>query len=388
MNATKNGWIYPLLFLGVLLSSCMTTDDPSIADISRAKQQDMKRIKENSASRKGSDSPIDADGNTYSVVQIGAQLWMAENLRTTKYNDGSDIPLVDADWSGLSTGAYIWPNNSEAAYSEYGPLYNWYAVNTGNLCPKGWRVPTINDWNIVVNQLGGSSVAGNKMRESGTLHWPSPNDATNETGFTALPAGYRDGSNFYEFGTYAGFWSTSEIDQDYTWYLYINQYSNYISNIAGTPKANGKSCRCLKDVETTSRSATGSGHVKINDVHRVFTHAANINQKGMVTGHFDLNRTGGIHVGGSVIALNVVGNIAYFAGVIETTNSEVPDWTGGHFVLWSSIDNGEGNNSAPDKVSYLYGFAAWTEEYVKSWVQNPDEVAYFDIEQGNIQVHQ
>jgi len=382
----KNVWIYPLLLLGVLLNSCMTPDDPGIADIEKAKQLDMNIIKGNAASRKG-DSPIDADGNTYSIVQIGTQLWMAENLRTTRYNDGTDIPLKTEVWDITSVPAFTWPNNDKETYGEYGALYNWYAVNTGKLCPKGWHIPSQSEWTSLVNYLGGSSVAGNKMKEAGTIHWPDPNDGTNESGFTALPAGHQ-WLFTTEFGTYAGWWSaTGTNDPNYAGHIYISEPYQYQAVLSGSFKSEGQSCRCLKDNETTSHSATGSGNVTINNIHRVFTHAGNINANGMVTGYFDLNRTGGIHVGGSVIALSVVGNIAYFAGVIETTNSDVLDWSAGHYVLWSTIDNGEGINSVPDKISYLYGFAAWTEEYVKSWVQNPEEVAYFDIEQGNVQVH-
>lgn len=249
MKTTKHVWIYPLLFLGVILNSCTIADDPSVMDNANTRAQLNDSGKDNSASRISIKSLADTEGNNYSVVQIGNQLWMAENLRTKKYNDGTDIPLVDGeDWTGLTTGAYIWPNNSEVDYIEYGSLYNWYAVSTGKLCPKGWRVPTINDWNILVNELGGPDVAGNKMRESGDLHWPSPNIATNESGFTALPAGYHILQGYFpEFGTYAGFWSISDIDAQYTDYIYISQAYNYEAVIAGTPKTDGKSCRCIFD---------------------------------------------------------------------------------------------------------------------------------------------
>ena len=137
----------------------------------------------------------DYDGNHYSSVLIGSQIWMAENLKTIKYNDGTAIPLVtDAtEWSNLTTHGYCWYNNDEATYGDtYGALYNWYTVETGNLCPTGWHVPTDAEWTELIDYLGGESVAGGKLKETGTTHWNSPNPgATNETGFTTLPGGYR-----------------------------------------------------------------------------------------------------------------------------------------------------------------------------------------------------
>ena len=140
----------------------------------------------------------DADGNTYKIIKIGDQVWTAENLRTTRYNDGTEIPLVTdyTAWTNLTTPSYAWTNNDIGNKSVYGALYNWFVVKTCKLCPSGWHVPTDAEWTILENHLGGISVAGGKMKETGTEHWFAPNtDATNESGFTALPGGWRDGDN-------------------------------------------------------------------------------------------------------------------------------------------------------------------------------------------------
>jgi uncharacterized protein (TIGR02145 family) len=134
---------------------------------------------------------IDIDGNYYTTVKIGTQVWIAENLRTTKYSNGTPIPYIEDNktWSGLTlgvvkTGAYCWYNNDSAKYKNiYGALYNWYAIIDSNgLCPDDWHVPTDGEWAILENYLGGNSVAGGKMKETGLEHWISPNkDATNES---------------------------------------------------------------------------------------------------------------------------------------------------------------------------------------------------------------
>jgi uncharacterized protein (TIGR02145 family) len=154
----------------------------------------------------------DIDGNVYNTVTIGTQVWMKENLKTIKYNDGTAIPLVTgtAAWAALSTPGYCWYNNDAATYkATYGALYNWYTVNTGKLCPTGWHVHTDAEWTLTT-YLGGESVAGGKLKETGTTHWLSPNTgATNESGFTALPGGYRDYNGTFEYIGYGGYWWSS-----------------------------------------------------------------------------------------------------------------------------------------------------------------------------------
>jgi len=191
------------------------------------------------------------DGETYKTVKIGSQVWMAENLRTTKYNDGTSIPLViDATtWINRSTHAYCWYNNDEATFAaSYGALYNWYAVNTGKLCPTDWHVPSDAEWTVLVDYLGGEFVAGGKLKEAESAHWDFPNiEATNETGFTALPGGARsfeDGS-FFAIGYY-GFWWSTTVAKD--WARHLHLYGNNGALRKGSyPKENGYSVRCVRD---------------------------------------------------------------------------------------------------------------------------------------------
>jgi uncharacterized protein (TIGR02145 family) len=156
----------------------------------------------------------DIDGNIYHPVVIGTQTWLVENLKTTRYNDGASIPYVtDPDaWIGLSSDAYCWPQNDGSNMTPYGAMYNWYAVNTGKLCPVGWHVPTDDDWNTLINYAGGTSVAGGNLKETGTTYWQSPNSgATDEFGFSALPAGYRSIANgtFVNFTLWGVYWSAT-----------------------------------------------------------------------------------------------------------------------------------------------------------------------------------
>ncbi len=162
----------------------------------------------------------DIDGNVYQTVTIGTQVWMAENLKVTRYRNGDAIPNVTdgGTWGGLTTGAYCSYNNDEDNVATYGRLYNWYAaVDARNIAPVGWHVPNDADWQTLVDYLGGGGVAGGKMKETGTTHWLSPNTgATNESGFSALPGGSRgDNGFYYSIGSAALFWSSTEYSSSY-----------------------------------------------------------------------------------------------------------------------------------------------------------------------------
>lgn len=193
----------------------------------------------------------DIDGNGYDTVHIGTQVWMKQNLKTSKYNNGTTIPNItdNAAWSGLSTGGRAYYNNDSVTNADtYGALYNWYAVNTGNLCPFGWHVPTDSEWTALVNYLGGTTIAGGKLKEAGLTHWNSPNTgATNSSGFTALPGGYRLTSGTYNFIGKLGYWWTSSestTSDAFRWKLNYDAIS--ISKTSST-KQFGFSVRCLRD---------------------------------------------------------------------------------------------------------------------------------------------
>ena len=194
----------------------------------------------------------DIDNNHYRLVQIGSQVWMEENLRVLHYLNGDAIPNVtdNTQWSALNTGAYCWYNNDATTYSStYGALYNWYAVSdTRTLAPAGYHVPSDAEWTDLTNFLGGLSVAGGKLKETGISHWQSPNTgATNETGFTALPGGYRYFTGIFGVITVTGnWWSETEGDATYAWYYDLNYDKSSIDR-SGNYTQGGFSVRCIRN---------------------------------------------------------------------------------------------------------------------------------------------
>ena len=161
----------------------------------------------------------DADGNVYPAITIGKQVWMAENLKTSRFNDGKPIQLVTDNniWKALKIPAYCWLNNDIANKDVYGALYNWFTVNTNKLCPKGWHVPTNTEWGAMITFLGDENTAGSKLKETGSDHWEnSLIIATNDFDFTALPAGMRyDSGTFPIFANnYAVWWSSTRSNPD------------------------------------------------------------------------------------------------------------------------------------------------------------------------------
>jgi len=192
----------------------------------------------------------DIDGNTYQTVTIGNQVWMAENLKVTRFNDGTPIPMVtgDGDWWYSATPAYSWMGNNKEKYKDtYGALYNWYAVNTGKLCPAGWRVPTDADWAELIEFLGGDSIAGDKLKEAGTAHWRGPNNrSTNASGFTARPAGLRYFRGFYTTGVNGTWWSADEYTETDAWYRTIDYKFSRVDKYYYN-KSTGFSVRCIKE---------------------------------------------------------------------------------------------------------------------------------------------
>jgi uncharacterized protein (TIGR02145 family) len=218
----------------------------------------------NFSAQQNNNTFTDIDGNVYNTVTIGTQTWMAENLRTTKYNDGTSIPNVtdNTSWTNLSTPAYCWYNNDITTYKNtYGALYNWYTVNTAKLAPAGWHVPTDVEWKTLITYLGGESVAGGKLKEVGTLNWRSPNtDATNETGFSALPSGGRGGMGFGgKFGS-VGYsllcWSSTQVDTGYAWEWTMGNYNSSNVTRGYASETMGYSVRCVRDIIIPTLSST------------------------------------------------------------------------------------------------------------------------------------
>ena len=195
----------------------------------------------------------DIDGNVYNTVTIGTQCWMVENLKTTKYNDGTTIPNVTSNttWSGLTTGAWCYYNNDENNNAIYGKLYNWYAVNTGKLAPAGWHVPTDTEWLTLRDYLGGGQQAGGKIKSTSSL-WNLPNaGADNSSGFTALPSGFRNSSassTFASIGVATNFWAINKVN-NYAWSCGVQTNYSTFSVWAGlySPAKDGLAVRCIKD---------------------------------------------------------------------------------------------------------------------------------------------
>lgn len=192
----------------------------------------------------------DIDGNIYKTVQIGSQWWMAENLKVTHYCNGDAIPKVgdEKGWSNLTTGAYCaYDNNVNIIAQTYGNLYNFHAViDNRQLAPTGWHIPSDNDWQTLINYLGGNEIAGGKLKETGTEHWESPNTgATNESGFFALPGGIRMG--FYtNMGLSACFWSHKAQSNTNGWYRHLFHNMTYVDRVP-YPKNYGMSVRCVRN---------------------------------------------------------------------------------------------------------------------------------------------
>jgi uncharacterized protein (TIGR02145 family) len=199
----------------------------------------------------GASTVSDFDGNIYPTIGIGAQVWMAENLKTTTYSDGTSIPNITANtaWVNLTTGANCLYDNDMNKKDIYGVLYNWYAVKTDKLCPTGWHVPNDAEWTALADYLGGGPVAGGKLKETGTAHWFSPNTgATNESKFTGLPGGERFYSGgYYDLGKYGSWWSTSEYSSSEAKYVELNYNYSSIYYFLRSNKKTGYSIRCLKD---------------------------------------------------------------------------------------------------------------------------------------------
>ncbi len=228
----------------------------------------------------GTPTVKDIDGNTYNTVQIGTQCWMRENLKVTKHRDGSIIPLdgsggitgngTGETWSSKTTGARTVYGHSATNLATYGYLYNWYAVSdTKGLCPSGWNVPSESDWNTLSNFLGDEIFAGGKMKESGTTNWVSPNiNANNESGFSAIPSGFRKfEGEFSNLGSFSIWWSSTIFDEgDEVWALSVKNDNSTLSWSDLETFELGASIRCIKDTlfNVTSNSTNEYGKPCLN----------------------------------------------------------------------------------------------------------------------------
>ena len=239
MNKGRVIWVFPMVIMCVcvmVISSC--------------------KKKDNSTTDTTTGTVTDLDGNVYKTVKIGSQWWMAENLKTTTYSNGVPIPLItdSATWRYLSTPGYCWFNNNVSYKNEVGALYNWYAASTSKLAPAGWHVPSDAEWTILTDFLGGESVAGGKMKSTGTIEnatglWYAPNTgASNTSGFSGLPGSGREyGYFFIVFLGKSGFWWSS------TFTGIGNAWERDLNNGDGTVERTnysasfGLSVRCVKD---------------------------------------------------------------------------------------------------------------------------------------------
>jgi uncharacterized protein (TIGR02145 family) len=194
----------------------------------------------------------DVDGNTYSVVTIGSQCWMGENLKTSKFRDGSAISEVTdgEQWKNQLTPAFCWYDNDNSNEGTYGKLYNWFAIQDSmGICPDGWHVPSDAEFVVLTKYLGSEyDVASGRLKEEGTTHWDAPNEmASNSSGFTGLPGGMRfQEGQFNHMGKNGLFWSSSRDSESLAFFLTLT-YNTPTSYQTDTYKRSGFSCRCVKD---------------------------------------------------------------------------------------------------------------------------------------------
>ncbi len=214
----------------------------------------------------GMPTVTDFDGNIYQTVLIGSQCWMAENLKTTYYQNGTPIPneTNNSSWSNLTTGSYAWYDNDISWKESYGALYNWYTtVDTNGLCPSGWHIPTHDEWTELTDFIGGTgSPHGNELKSCRMVNspldsicniyehprWDSSNQyGTDDYGFSGLPGGVRDFfGNFNNIGMNGIWWSSTESSSYYVWRCALDYDFGYVT-VCNSHKRSGFSVRCLKD---------------------------------------------------------------------------------------------------------------------------------------------
>jgi uncharacterized protein (TIGR02145 family) len=185
------------------------------------------------------------------TITICSQVWMTKNLDVITYRNGDPIPQVTdpVQWQNLTTGAWAYVNNDPATNTNYGKIYNWYAVNDPRgLAPTGWHIPTQTEYTTLYNCLGGEYIAGGKLKTSGTSDWMAPNTgATNSSGFSALPGGKRTNTGAYSgFGTQGLLWTATSQSGTHAWASSL-LYSSTWADFTGLEKKEGGAVRCVKD---------------------------------------------------------------------------------------------------------------------------------------------
>jgi len=325
----------------------------------------------------------DYDGNQYTEITIGSQKWLVENLIVTSYADGTPIPNVTlaVDWAAEDgtvghDGAYCWYDNDIIANVDYGILYNWHAVNNAHglvyltrdgVQEAGWRVPTKEDWEVLSMYLGGDSVAGKKLKETGLEHWDTPNDwigTTNETGFTALGSGRRFQTGSFSLLRALGFfWTGTEYDADESYDAYLS-YNNSFIYITDGDKRVGKAIRLVKPFAQPTIAMTtvingtfeitlgGSGCIAINWGY------GNVSNE-VLTGE---NTYSHPYTGGGTITITGIENITSISAVgQELTTCVIPD-TAINLTFISLITN---------NISAFETHAEWTALSVFEIANNP-----------------
>ena len=199
-----------------------------------------------------SNTVTDIDGNVYHTITIGTQTWSVEDLKTTKYRNGDTIGTTNPTTLDISSEIepkYQWAyNGDESNVTTYGRLFTWYAAtDKRNIAPVGWHVPSNAEWDTLTNFLGGDKAAQAKLKEAGTIHWNSPNDGTNESGFTALPGGNYWGKKFRGIGVFTHWWTATEYNTKFAWRRMLQNDGPVINYKGSSGKEVGWLVRCIKD---------------------------------------------------------------------------------------------------------------------------------------------
>jgi uncharacterized protein (TIGR02145 family) len=317
----------------------------------------------------------DIDGNTYNTVQIGNQVWMSENLKTSRYRNGGSIPYVvgNAEWGALTTGAWSYYDHDAKNDPIYGKLYNWYTTLGDTLCPTGWGVPTDAEWTTLTTYLGGEGVAGGKMKSIGTAYWNSPNTgATNESGFSVLPGGYRDGfGSFDGISSNAFFWSATESGSNNAWIRSLTIDNGNVYRDDNFSKSVGASVRCLQNQIpsiTTTTVSTGSfgaiigGNISGNGGSIITASGVVWNTTGTPT--ISDNKTTDGSDTGSYFS-NITGlspNTTYYVRAYATNNTGTAYGNEQTFITTQSLTDIDGNTYNTVQI----GTQVWMSENLKT----------------------